>query len=714
VRAPPNMALRLVALCCVCLAPLIGSDASHAYAETDLGQVVTSAAASVTAADDVPAAKLFDPSSVRLQPESPEVRAVQALARGDRAQALSLAQALMPVALDPTLGRMRWLFAKATTDREAADAALRALAQTQHPLARTAQALLAAREAKASPTAAPATAPAGPSDSFALADALLASRRPDKAYAELARRFAKDASLACRARMGRARALIGNKASVPAGVDVLKAITKDCQDRDTLAWAHFYAGRSLLRSGDPAGSLLHYDALARDVPEHRLADDALLAGALAALDTGDMPGAVSRLRALCDQHLAGDMRPEARFQLAWLARREGRLNDALTELRNALDEGPGEKSEDLFGRAEYWHARTLLDLGKAMDAKLAFAELVRKQPLSYYAQQALMRLRELDPALATAMRLDLGSVTTDDKLLFAWRTELETPALATALELLRVGEVARAQKELESVGFFAEAADDELYFLGTAILHEAGAHAEAATRSRKRAYSIMTRMPVGRSRGVWRIAFPAAYRPLIEEVAKEANVPASFVRAVAREESSFDPGAVSSADAYGLIQVIEPTARAQAKLLGLPSDTAALKTPEVNLRIGAGFMRTLFSRYVQNPALVPAAYNAGPNAADRWVRERPTQTLDEWVENIPYSETRRYTRRVLQSYGVYAFLDEGQLPELAAKLPVTAPIAGNASAMSATVPMSAPMSVPTLGPAATTPAATTSAASVVE
>lgn len=683
------MLLRLVALCCVGLAPLVGSDATPAYAETDL--------ASVAAAGDASTGKLFDPASVRLQAEAPEVRAVQALARGDRAAAVTLAQTLIPVAQEPTLGRMRWLLAKATSDKQVADAALRALGESQHPLARPAQAWLQAREAKPALTAAQPSA----EDPFASADALLASRKLDKAekaYAELARRFAKDAAQSCRARMGRARALIGNKATVPAGVTVLATITSDCEDRDTLAWAHFYAGRSLLRSGDPQGALAYYDALAQNVPEHRLADDALHAGALAALDAGDTAGAVSRLRALCEQYPQGDMRSEARFQLSWLSRREGRLDDALRELRTALDEGPGEKSEDLFGRAEYWHARTLLDLGRAPEAKLAFAELVRKQPLSYYAQQAMMRLRVLDAALATALRLDLGNSTADHKLLFAWRAELETPELATALELLRVGEVARAQKELESAGFFAESADDELYFLGTALLHEAGAHAEAATRSRKRAYAIMTRMPVGRSRGVWRIAFPAAYKPLIEDVAREAQVPAAFVRAVAREESSFDPGAVSSADAYGLIQVIEPTARAQAKQLGLPSDTAALRTPEVNLRIGAGFMRTLFSRYAQNPALVPAAYNAGPNAADRWVRERPTQALDEWIESIPYSETRRYTRRVLQSYGVYAFLDEGQLPDLNAQLPMLATASTSAPAVT---PASASVVAPAVAPLVT-------------
>jgi soluble lytic murein transglycosylase len=66
---------------------------------------------------------------------------------------------------------------------------------------------------------------------------------------------------------------------------------------------------------------------------------------------------------------------------------------------------------------------------------------------------------------------------------------------------------------------------------------------------------------------------------------------------------------------------------------------------------------------------VPAAYNAGQGALDRWLRERGELPLDEFVERIPYDETRRYTRRVLQTWGVYAWLDEGRLLELAMALP---------------------------------------------
>jgi soluble lytic murein transglycosylase len=156
---------------------------------------------------------------------------------------------------------------------------------------------------------------------------------------------------------------------------------------------------------------------------------------------------------------------------------------------------------------------------------------------------------------------------------------------------------------------------------------------------------------------------------MIEQAALEAQVPPEFVRAIAREESSFNPTVVSTALAYGLIQLIRPTARIYAQPLGLPSDPDSLKRPEINLRIGSAFIKELWHRYPHNTAVVPAAYNAGYTAADRWLNANPGVALDEWVERIPYRETRRYTRRVLQTYGIYSWLDTGKLPPLPPLLP---------------------------------------------
>jgi soluble lytic murein transglycosylase len=125
-----------------------------------------------------------------------------------------------------------------------------------------------------------------------------------------------------------------------------------------------------------------------------------------------------------------------------------------------------------------------------------------------------------------------------------------------------------------------------------------------------------------------------------------------------REESAFDPNAVSPADAFGLMQLIVPTARELGRRAGLPWSPSALKRPSVNVALGCRALASFASRFEANPLLTIPAYNAGPSRAKRWLEERPLEDFDVWIELIPFQETRRYTKRVLSSRAAYGFLYE--------------------------------------------------------
>jgi len=137
-----------------------------------------------------------------------------------------------------------------------------------------------------------------------------------------------------------------------------------------------------------------------------------------------------------------------------------------------------------------------------------------------------------------------------------------------------------------------------------------------------------------------------------------------------REQSAFDPMAVSHADAYGLMQLIVPTAKMTAKPLGLPYDRRSLLRPSVNIALGASVLSRLIRRFSQNPLLALPGYNAGPGRPARWIKERPHFDFDVWVELIPFRETRRYTKRVLASRAAYAVLYEPDFAERAMTLPI--------------------------------------------
>ncbi|HJL18944.1 MAG TPA: transglycosylase SLT domain-containing protein [Sandaracinaceae bacterium LLY-WYZ-13_1] len=508
-----------------------------------------------------------------------------------------------------------------------------------------------------------------PAQAFERAQALAGAMRfadAEEAFAEVAERT-DDEALRCRARYGEGRAVYYRRQRRRAA-ELLSAVARDCEAPEVRAWARYLAGKGYFSADEPERSLEQYARLEAEVPEHSLADDARYRAALVALEGDDEAAAIERLASLPETYPDGDMRGRARFMLAWRARRSGDLGEALSHLEATIAEGPLEDREDLPGRAAYWRGVVLTELDREAEGRRALAGVVRDAPLTYYAQQALVRLGELDEAAAREARDGLGRPE-PTRLTFAWRDELDDPAFARALELLRVGEAEKAERELEWIRSQSEADDDELRWIEAALLDRAGAHSRAVYVTRRHLNDFMDRPPTGDHWARWRIAYPRAFAEEVVAAVQGRPVPPELVFAVAREESSFRPHAMSVAHAYGLTQVILPTARRFGRRIDIRATRRNLLEPATNLAIGAEYMGWLWERYESNPVVLPSAYNAGQGATDRWLRERPDQRLDEWIEEIPYDETRRYTRRVLQTWGIYTWLDRGELPPLRAELP---------------------------------------------
>ena len=156
------------------------------------------------------------------------------------------------------------------------------------------------------------------------------------------------------------------------------------------------------------------------------------------------------------------------------------------------------------------------------------------------------------------------------------------------------------------------------------------------------------------------LAWPPAYRSeVLEHLPEDKSVEAELVWAIMREESGFRPAVMSSAGAVGLLQLMPETARNTATRLSLPQMDVmeALERPESNIQLGAAYLDHLSERFPGRVSAVIASYNAGPSAVGRWLEGDAGQLEDdEWVEEIPYTQTRTYTKRVLRSLYVYRSL----------------------------------------------------------
>ncbi len=153
----------------------------------------------------------------------------------------------------------------------------------------------------------------------------------------------------------------------------------------------------------------------------------------------------------------------------------------------------------------------------------------------------------------------------------------------------------------------------------------------------------------------------------------ELAVEKPLVLAVARQESEFDPRAKSSAGALGLIQLMPKTAKETAKKAGLRFDKNRLYEPDYNLRVGSHYLDRMIDNYDGSYVMAIAAYNAGPGNVKKWVRHIGTPGNDfnnaiNWIEKIPFYETRNYVQRVMENLQVYRHLEGGEKLKIAEDL----------------------------------------------
>ncbi|MDT8371811.1 MAG: transglycosylase SLT domain-containing protein, partial [Gammaproteobacteria bacterium] len=169
------------------------------------------------------------------------------------------------------------------------------------------------------------------------------------------------------------------------------------------------------------------------------------------------------------------------------------------------------------------------------------------------------------------------------------------------------------------------------------------------------------------------IRFPVVYDTAILKASKKQGVDPSWLFGIARQESAFNPEARSRVGATGLMQLMPETGKLIAKLINRPlKNTSELLNPDRNIELGSAYLRRVYDQHQQNPVLATASYNAGPHRVSNWL---PNKTIDAdiWIENIPFTETRRYTRNVLSYAAIFDYQRKQTIKPMIERMPKVNP-----------------------------------------
>lgn len=169
------------------------------------------------------------------------------------------------------------------------------------------------------------------------------------------------------------------------------------------------------------------------------------------------------------------------------------------------------------------------------------------------------------------------------------------------------------------------------------------------------------------------LRFPLIYMPYFNQTAETVGLDASWLIAIARQESAFNPNARSHAGAMGLMQVMPATGELMGRQLNQPLvNQRELYIPERNITLGGAYLKKVFVENQRNPVLATASYNAGPHRVRNWLPDKPLPA-DIWAENIPFNETRHYIRAVMSYAATFDFQRKRPITPLRERMPAVQP-----------------------------------------
>jgi soluble lytic murein transglycosylase len=365
---------------------------------------------------------------------------------------------------------------------------------------------------------------------------------------------------------------------------------------------------------------------------------------------------------------------QAQFDLAWEAHEAKNFADSSRMLIEHLAYY-ADKNTDNRGRAGYWAARDSERAGKLAEARAIYHAMLGRYDANWYGYLSKQRLdamrNSVQPQSFPADSLVGRAIANLQTVTVAEETASgdEEARIVKADQLANIGLDEWALKELTKAS--ENAGDSPKVNLATARIYRFQEDNVRALNTLKRSYPDYSQMkPEELTREEWDVFYPLAYWDIIVQESRARDLDPFQVAGLIRQETIFSSRARSSANAYGLMQVVVPTGRMTAKKYGVSREITAesLYEPRLNIQLGTAYLRDQIDKFGRIE-YVAAAYNAGPGRAVQWRASLPPE-IDEWAEAVPFKETRGYVQGVVRNRLQYLRLydDKGNFrPEVGSR-----------------------------------------------
>ena len=536
------------------------------------------------------------------------------------------------------------------------------------------------------------TAPATAEEALARADRLFEAKRYNdaaEAYADAFGRFSQTATAEAQLRRGIA---LSNQKRAAEAATALNSIPSSAGE--TRAQALFYLAQTYAISRQWEMTRATLDQMRQAFPQSVWTRRAYSSAGQLARDAKNTADAAYFFRSAVNFFPGTAEVAQAQFELAWQAHESKNFAESarlLTEhLANYAD-----KNTDNRGRAGYWAARDSERAGLLAEARALYQAMQGRYDANWYGYLAKQRLDTMiksgnaplakfagDSTVARAIA-NLQTVTVAEET----AGPAENQYIAKAEQLTAIGMDGWALEELAQAA--ESAPDSPRVNLAMARIYRLQDDNVRALNTLKRSFPDYSQMkPEEMTREEWDVFYPLAYWDIIVQEARARRLDPYQVAGLIRQESVFNPRARSTANAFGLMQLLVPTGRLTAQRYGVERTITeeSLYEPRLNIQLGTAYFRDQLDKYGRIE-YVAAAYNAGPGRLVQWRQTLPLQ-IDEWAEAIPFRETRLYVQGVVRNTMQYQRLydENGQFrPEVGARA-ISSPPTNRAGAPAAVQP----------------------------